>query len=130
MAYSREQKIEAPFEEAVERTKEALSEQGFVVPAEVDVTGAFRNALGKEFRPYRILITGNPEMAYDMMQQEPNIGVLMPLNVVVYAAENGEGSVVAAMEPSMLGAVDHPLIHHMQPAVEDVLDRLFERLAA
>lgn len=60
MAYYREQKVEAPFEETVERVREALSEEGFSIPAEIDVTDAFRSALEKEFRPDLILLTGDP----------------------------------------------------------------------
>ena len=130
MAYFVQKEIEAPFEEAVERVKEALSAEGFVVPAEVDVTGAFRSALDKDFRPYRILVTGNPKMAYDVMLQEPNIGVLMPLNVVVYEADDGEGSVVATIEPAVLGQLENQLLEQMQQVVSDVFDRVFERLSA
>lgn len=67
MSYHREQRVEAPFQEVVERVKGALSEEGFAIPAEIDVTSAFRNALDKEFRPYLILVTGSPEMAYEAM---------------------------------------------------------------
>ena len=129
MAYYREQKVEAPFEEAVERVRETLSEEGFSIPTEIDVTDAFRSALEKEFRPYLILLTGNPGMAYDAMSQEPNVGVMMPVNVAIYEADEG-GSVVAAMEPGLLGQMGDPMLEQMEGAVDGVLSRVFERVAS
>ncbi len=129
MAYYREQKVEAPFEETVGRVREALSEEGFSISAEIDVTGAFRDALDKEFRPYVILVTGDPEMAYGALSQEPQVGVLMPVNVVVYGADEG-GSVVVAMEPGLLGQMGDPMLAQMEGAVDGVLSQVFERVAS
>ena len=130
MAYYREQEIEASFEEAVEQVREALSEEGFSVPAEVDVTGAFQDALEKEFRPYLILLAGDPEMAYEAMTQDPNVGAVLPANIAVYGAEDGEGTVVAVMEPGLLQQTGNPLLERMGEVMEEVFGRLFERIAA
>lgn len=127
MAYYREQKIEAPFGEAVERVRETLSEEGFSIPAEIDVTAAFRNALDKEFRPYVILLTGDPEMAYDAMSQEPNVGVMLPVNIAIYETDERR-SVVAAMEPGLLGQMGNPMLERMEGVVDGVLSRVFERV--
>ncbi len=129
MAYYREQKVEAPFEEAVERVREALSEEGFSIPAEIDVTDAFRNALEKEFRPYLILLSGDPEMAYDAMSQEPNVWVLMSVNIAIYEADEG-GLVVATMETGLLGQMGDRMLGQMEGAVDGVLSRVFERVAS
>ena len=128
MSYYREQKVEAPFEDAVERVREALSEEGFAIPAEIDVTGAFRNALDKEFRPYLILLTGNPGMAYDAMTREPRVGVLMPINIAIYELDEG-GSMVATMEPGLLGQMGDPTLEQMEGTVDGVLSRVFDRVA-
>lgn len=130
MACYREQKIEASFEAAVEKVREALSEEGFSVPAEVDVTGAFQSALEKEFRPYLILLTGDPEMAYEAMTQDPNVGAVLPANVAIYEAEDSESSVVAVMEPGLLQQTGNPLLQRMGEAMEEVLSRLFARITA
>jgi uncharacterized protein (DUF302 family) len=129
MSYYREQKVEAPFQKAVERVKEALSEEGFAIPAEIDVTSAFRNALDREFRPYLILVTGDPEMAYEAMSQEPNIGVLMPLNIVIYQVDEGS-SMVASIEPGVLSQLGEPMLEQMEAPIEEVLSRVFERVAS
>jgi uncharacterized protein (DUF302 family) len=130
MAYYREQKIEAPFDEAVEKVREALSEEGFSVPAEVDVTGAFQSTLEKEFRPYLILLAGDPEMAYEAMTQDPNVGAVLPANIAIYEADDDEGSVVAVMEPDLLRQVGNPMLDQMGEVMEGVFSRLFGRIAA
>src|SRR6476661_3841027 len=93
--FSRE--IESDFDAAVERTREALKTEGFGVLSEIRIDEKLKEKLGVDFRRYVILGACNPPLAYKTLQEDINIGLLLPCNVVVY--ETGPGtSVVAAID--------------------------------
>ncbi|MFO7767691.1 MAG: DUF302 domain-containing protein [bacterium] len=105
------------FEEAMERTVEALSEEGFGVLTEIDVKETLKEKLDVEFRQYRILGACNPPLAYQALQNELHLGLLLPCNVIVMEREGG-GSVVSAVRPTeMFNIVDNP---QMAPVARDV----------
>jgi len=91
--------IPLEYEQAVTRTKEALAAQGFGILAEIDVAATLKQKLGVDFRPYVILGACNPQLAHRALSAERDIGLLLPCNVVVYAADVPGRSVVAAMDP-------------------------------
>ena len=87
------------YEQAVERAREALAAEGFGILAEMDIAATLRKKLDVEFRPYVILGACNPSLAHRALLAEPDIGLLLPCNVIVYAANEPGQSVVAAMDP-------------------------------
>jgi len=112
--------VSLPYAEAVERTKAALKEQGFGVLCEIDVKQTMKEKRGIDFRPYVILGACNPALAEKALEAEPDLGLLLPCNVVVYATEGG--SVVEAMNPEpVLGLVGNPAL---TPIASDVKQRL------
>lgn len=89
--------VSLPPDAAIEKTKEALKSQGFGVLSEIQVDQALKEKLGIDFRPYVILGACNPHLAHQALQQNLEIGLRLPCNVVVY--QEGDGSVVLAMDP-------------------------------
>jgi uncharacterized protein (DUF302 family) len=103
--------VNLPYEQAVERTRGALKDQGFGVLTEIDVKQTMKAKLDVDFRRYIILGACNPPLAYRALSADLGIGLLLPCNVVVY--DNGDGtSTVEVMDPeAALGLVgDNPAV--------------------
>ena len=116
------------YEQAVERAREALAAEGFGILAEMDIAATLRKKLDVEFRPYVILGACNPPLAHRALLAEPDIGLLLPCNVVVYAADEPGQSVIAAMDPvEALALTGNDAI---RPIAEDVKGRLRRVLEA
>lgn len=98
--------LKESYEAGMERVTQALSKEGFGVLTRIDVRSTVREKLDKEFRPFAILGACNPELAHRALSRNPQVGLLLPCNVTVEAAEGG-GSVVRIVDPALLlGAGD------------------------
>jgi uncharacterized protein (DUF302 family) len=96
--------ISASLDDAIERTKAALKDEGFGVLTTIDVRQTMREKLGVEFEPYVILGACNPHLAHRALQAEHELGLLLPCNVIVH--EHDGQSVVSIVDPAqMLGMV-------------------------
>ena len=106
--------------DTVERVREELKVEGFGVLTEIDVKATLREKLDIDVEPYVILGACNPALAHRALETEPDIGVLLPCNVVVY--ERGGVTHVSAVDAErMLSIVESDDLTHV---AEDVRARL------
>ena len=116
------------FAEAVNRTRDLLKEAGYGVLCEIDVKAKLEEKLGVVREPYVILGACNPPLASEGLDTEPNLGVLLPCNVVVYQHEGR--TLVAAVEPErMLSIVGNEELGPIATRVREDLGRVVEEIA-
>lgn len=115
------------FDQAVVRVTEALAKEGFGVLTEIDVKATLKKKLDIDVAPYRILGACNPQFAHRAMQIEPQIGALLPCNVVV--REEGGKTLVEIMDPhAVLQLVGRPEIAQIAGEVRERLERVLAAL--
>src|SRR5512146_1658949 len=90
-----------PFDEALARVRAALKVEGFGILTEIDLRQAFREKLGREFRPYVILGACNPPLAYAAIEADAQVGLLLPCNITVEAT-GPTTSTVRLTDPEVL----------------------------
>lgn len=120
--------VDLSFEEALETVTEELSKEGFGVLTEIDVQATLKKKLGEDMRPYKILGACNPPLAHQAVTAVPEIGLLLPCNVLV--RETDDGTVrVSFMDPgSVLGLVDNPDVEPLAGQVKEKLERVLAAL--
>lgn len=87
------------FPEALQRARIALADAGFGILCEIDVSATLKQKLSVDMEPYTILGACNPPLAHRALRADPNVGLLLPCNVIVRAADRPGASVVAAIDP-------------------------------
>ncbi len=116
------------FAKAVERVTEELKKEGFGILTEIDVRGTLKKKLDLDSRPYVILGACNPELAHQAIDAEPDIGLLLPCNVVV-REEPDHSITVAFMEPrTVLGLTGRRDLSHLGEEAYERLDRVRKAL--
>ncbi len=127
LSYGHSRTLDLPYSQAVERAREALKAEGFGVLCEIDIKEKLKEKLGVDFRHYVILGACNPTLAYQTLQEELGIGLLLPCNVVVY--EQDGRSVVAAIDAvKMLSVIGNPKLEATASQVNEKLRRVIDSL--
>ena len=118
----------ASFADAVDRVRAELKEDGFGVLCEIDVQATLREKLGVRQDPYTILGACNPPLAHQALSAEPQLGTLLPCNVVVYVRD-GETHISAIDADRMLSVVGNDALAPIATEVRDKLAAVVERAA-
>jgi uncharacterized protein (DUF302 family) len=116
------------FEEAVGRVREELASEGFGVLSEIDVQATLKQKLGVDREPYLILGACNPPLAHAALEAEPELGTLLPCNVVVYQRQ-GETHIAAVDAEQMLSIVGNDELAATADQVRRRLSAVVERAA-
>jgi uncharacterized protein (DUF302 family) len=118
-----------PFDEAVERVRAELEAEGFGVLCEIDVQATLREKLGVDGEPYLILGACNPPLAHQALEAEPELGVLLPCNVIVFERK-GETRISAIDPERMLSIVGNNQLAPIAAGVKERLRAVVERACA
>lgn len=125
MNYALSTTLHTTFEDAVERTRKALSDQGFGVLTEIDMTATLKAKLGEDMEDYLILGACNPPLAHRAVNADRQIGLLLPCNVVIRADVAAKGTVIVdAMDPQVMVQVSG------EPGLRDVANDAAAKLQA
>ncbi len=126
-AYGIGKSVPLAYDQAVDRTRAALQAEGFGVLTEIDVKETLKKKLDVDFKKYVILGACNPRLAWKGFQAEPDVGLLLPCNVIVYE-EDVSRSRVAILDPIVqLGITGR---HDLEPLAREARQRLERALDA
>jgi len=113
-------KLNLPYEQALEKVSEALKAEGFGILTSIDVKETMKKKLDVNFRKYTILGACNPSLAHKALSARPDVGLLLPCNVIVY--DDGDGTIVNIIDPlSMTNFIQDPVL-------DSVADEAVKRL--
>ncbi|HKJ68473.1 MAG TPA: DUF302 domain-containing protein [bacterium] len=128
MEYGYSKTVDLSYEKALERIEEELKERGFGVLTEIDVRATMKKKLDLEMNDYKILGACNPPFAHQALEQEQEIGLLLPCNVIVYVNDEGKTIISAVNAEVMLSIVgDDP---ELQQIASEVSSRLRDAVDA
>jgi len=121
-------RLDLPYEAALERVTEALKTEGFGVLTSIDVKDTMKKKLDVDFHKYAILGACNPHLAHKALGARPDVGLLLPCNVIVYEEEDGQ-SVVNIVDPlSMFKFIQDPALEPVADEARQRLQRVSESL--
>ncbi|WP_265109916.1 DUF302 domain-containing protein [Halosolutus halophilus] len=128
MSYTINKRVDGEFDDVVAETIDALEDAGFGVLCDIDVQATFEKKLGEDFRQYRILGACNPGLAHQGLEEDLELGTLLPCNVVVYEGDDG-AVVVSAVEPgNLLDVTGNPALESIGDDARERFEQALEQL--
>lgn len=127
MSYTFSKITDKEFDEAVLKTTEELKKEGFGILTEIDIKETLKNKLDVDFRKYKILGACNPPFAHRALLAEPEIGSMLPCNVVVQEIDNGV--MISAVDPvASMMAVKNDDLGELAAEVSNKLKKVIESI--
>lgn len=125
ITYSISKKVVGSFEDALRQTKQALAREEFGILTEINIRETLKKKLGIDYPEYVILGACHPQSAYQTLQKEKEIGLLLPCNVIVY--EEGGGIIVSAIRPTIaMQMVENSDLAKVATDIESKLRRVID----
>ena len=128
MKYYISKRIDATFEQAVDRVKESLAIEGFGVLSEINMHEKLKEKLGVDFRRYTILGACNADYAYKALLNEDKIGILLPCNVIVQELKKNTIEVAVVDPIASMMAIENPQLANIAQEIKIKLVRVIESL--
>jgi len=128
MSYHFSKTVNFNFEEAIDKTTEALKEEGFGVLTEIDIKATLKKKLDVDFKKYHILGACNPPNAYKALLAEGHIGLMLPCNVIVQEHENGTVEVSAVDPVASMQAIENEELADVAKNVRDMLKKAIDNI--
>jgi uncharacterized protein (DUF302 family) len=110
MTYYYAKTFARPFDEVMAATRQALGEEGFGIITEIDLRQTMKAKIGEDLRPYTILGACNPRMAFEALQLEDKVGIMLPCNVIVQDAGGGRTEVAAVDPVASMASIANPAL--------------------
>ncbi|WP_254538769.1 DUF302 domain-containing protein [Halomarina litorea] len=129
MKYTIQKAVSGDFDQVVETTIGALKDEEFGVLCDIDVQATLEDKIGEEFRRYRILGACNPALAHEGLNEEIELGALLPCNVIVYETDDGEVMVSAVDPQQLVGIADNEALDSIANEVHDRFERVLASVA-
>ena len=127
MQYGYKKQVDFSYEEAVNKTREELKREDFGVLTEIDVKATLKKKLNVDYDKYIILGACNPPFAYQALQAEQDIGLLLPCNIIVY--ETGGQTYVSAIVPTVaMSMVENNQLESIATQVEKKLKKVIDNI--
>ena len=120
--------VDCGMEEAEQKAIEALKAEGFGVLTEIDVKAVLKEKIDVDRRPYKILGACNPVLANKALQVEPDLGLLLPCNVVIREEEDGSTTVAIVDPAAMFTVVGKPEMEEMADEVREKFERIMANI--
>ena len=128
MKYGYGRQLSISMNEAEEKIRVSLQSQGFGVLTEIDVKSTLNAKIGVDFKPYKILGACNPNIAYQALTAEEEIGLLLPCNIVIWDNEDGTVNVSAIDAKKMLSVTGRDDLEELSTQVNGLLHAAIDAL--
>lgn len=128
MSYYIAKTLPVTLEEAIDLTEAALKTEGFGVLTKIDIASTLKEKIGADFRPYTILGACNPKLAYEALEVEDKVGLMLPCNVIVQDAGDGRSEVAAIDPVASMQAIENDDLLKAASEVRAKLERVIAGL--
>ena len=129
MAYTIDRTFQTgSFDAIVERTRQALQDQGFGVLTEIDVKATMKKKINEDMNDYLILGACNPKLAFGALGVEPKVGSMLPCNVIVRSLDNGDVEVSAVDPQASMTGIDNAQLVEIAGKVKAMLETVVSKV--